>query len=550
MYRRLQLLSAVSRRAIPCTHCTEDFVANNINQIVTAYSYHHPIVPSLNFSSRSDQSVVDGTVSFHPISADSDDSVLSVPDHDLSAAAKDAATIQKLLKLHTLSSVEELERSLDGCGLSMTEDLVLQVLRRHRSEWKPALLFFNWVSRGEPRVGRCMPGTGAYNGMLDILGRMKRFEQLQQVLDEMSKRDGLINERTYAILVHRYAGAHKVQEAIDILYRRKEFGLGFDLIAFQTLLMSLCRYKHVEAAEFLFHSKRKDFPLDIKTLNIILNGWCVLGRLREAKRFWNDIISSRCKPDKFTYGIFINSLTKAGKISTAVKLFHSMWEKGCSPDVAICNCIIDGLCFKKRIPEALEIFGEMNEKGCLRDVVTYNTLIKHLCKIRRMEKVYELLDEMEQEKGNCIPNARTFNYLLNSLKEPKEIPCLLERMERNGCKITGDTHNLILRLYVGWNQQEATKNTWLEMERDGVGPDQRSYTIMIHGLHSQGRMKEALHYFTEMTSKSMIPEPRTKLLVKAINIKLQEQESGQRVGMINDDNSLSHPVKSNKKRTK
>ncbi|KAJ4950839.1 hypothetical protein NE237_027671 [Protea cynaroides] len=502
----MQLLRAVSRRAIPRPHSTEGFGSvrtDYSNHLVMVTSFKFSVVRNSNSSARTDQSAVEGTVSFDPVSADSDNSLVSVPDHDVSAVDKDAAAIQKILKRHISNSVQELERALDGCGLLLTEDVVRQVLQRHRSEWKPALLFFNWVSRGGPEYGGYTPGTGAYNGMLDILGRMKRFEQLHQVLDEMSKRDGLINERTYAILAHRYAGAHKVEEAINIFYRRKAFGLELDLIAFQTLLMSLCRYKHVEAAEFLFRSKRNEFPPDIKTLNIILNGWCVLGSLREAKRFWNDIISSRCKPDKFTYGIFINSLTKAGKISTAVKLFHSMWEKGCSPDVAICNCIIDGLCFKKRIPQALEIFGEMNERGCHRDVVTYNTLIKCLCNIRRMEKVYELLDEMEQDKGNCTPNDRTFSYLLKSLKEPKEVPCLLERMERNGCKITGDTYNLILRLFVGWNQQEEARNIWLEMERDGVGPDQRSYTIMIHGLQSNGRLEEALHYFTEMTSKGL-----------------------------------------------
>ncbi|KAF8409207.1 hypothetical protein HHK36_005281 [Tetracentron sinense] len=473
---------------------------------------------------------------FLPPASRSDDPAVLEPPLDDFTITKNALTVQNLLKVHGSSSIEELEQALDQCGLLLNEDLVLQVLRRHRSDWKPAFYFFNWVSKGGG-IGYA-PGSGAYNEILDILGRMKRFGELGQVLDEMSKRGGVVNEKTFAILLNRYSAAHKIEETIQMFYKRREFGLELDLIAFQTLLMSLCRYKHVEAAEFLFHSKRKEFPPDIKTWNIILNGWCVLGSLREAKRFWNDIVSSRCKRDRFTYGIFINSLTKAGELSKAVKLFNGMWEKGCTPDVAICNCIIDALCFKKRIPQALEVFGEMNERGCLPNVATYNSLIKHLCNIGRMEKVYELLEEMEQKKDCCMPNARTYNYLLKSMKKPEEVPQLLERMERNSYRITGDTYNLILKLFMEWDQPERVRSTWVEMERNGVGPDQRSYTIMIHGLHGYGRMEKALSYFNEMTLKGMIPEPRTKLLVKAISIKLKERVQMTHLASLLRNNSL------------
>ncbi|KAL8205476.1 hypothetical protein R6Q57_009027 [Mikania cordata] len=433
-----------------------------------------------------------------------------------------ALEIQYLLKrINWQNSVTEIEQALTRLKLTLSEDLVLNVLRRHRSDWKSAYVFFNWVSNSS---GYSL-GTGSYNEILDNLGRMRRFVEVCQLLDEMSKRDkSLINERTYGIVVNRYAAAHKIEEATEFFYKRALFGLDLDLVAFQTLLLSLCRYKHVEAAEFLFHSKMNEFHHNIKSMNIILNGWCVLGSLREAKRFWNDIITSRFKPDRFTYGIFINSLTKAGKISTAVKLFQAMWAKGCTPDVAICNCIIDGLCFKKRIPEALEIFKEMNDKDCCPDVVTYNSLIKHLCKIQRMEKVNELLKEMTQKGGDCAPNARTYGHLLNSAKKPDEVVKILERMERDGCKMMSDTFNLILRLFMGWGDDKRVESTWVEMERNGLGPDQRSYTIMVHGFYDKGRLMEAMMYYKMMVSKGMVAEPRTKLLVDAIKIKLKDRD--------------------------
>ncbi|KAF9611554.1 hypothetical protein IFM89_033558 [Coptis chinensis] len=382
------------------------------------------------------------------------------------------------------NSVKEVEKALDRCGLVLNDDFVLELLKWHRSDWKSALRYFYWVSKGG-RKKMYSPGSSVYNEMIDILGRMKRFMELGEVFDEMSGL-GLVNERTFGILLNRYAGAHKVDEAIEVFYKRREFGLELDLSAFQTLLLSLCRYKHVETAESLFVEKKNEFPLDIKTLNIILNGWCVRGNLREAKRFWKDILDSACKPDMFTYGIFINSLTKSGKVSTATKLFRSMSENGCAPDVVICNCVIDSLCFKKRIPQALEIFKEMKERGgCPPNVATYNSLIKHLCKIVRMEKVYELLEEMEEKKGSCTPNEITFICLLKAAKKPEEVRGVLERMKRNDCRVAGDTYNMILKLFLDWNDVQGVQSVWTEMEKNGVGPDQRSYTIMIHRLHKK-----------------------------------------------------------------
>ncbi|XP_074568687.1 putative pentatricopeptide repeat-containing protein At3g15200 [Curcuma longa] len=453
--------------------------------------------------------------------SESEDISLPKPDglaSDDDSCASDAMTVQKILKSHDKSS--GFSSALDECKIQLTEDLVVLVLRRNRSDWKLALSFFKWASSQNDYLH----GPRAYNEILDILGRMKQVKLMQETFDEIPKdRQGsAINNKTFAILMNRYAGAHKVQEAIDIFYKRIDYGFELDLIGFQQLLMSLCRYKHVEEAEALFLQKQDQFPPVIKTRNIILNGWCVLGSLHDAKRFWNDINKSGCKPDLYTYSIFIKSLTKSGKLGTAVQLFTSMWEKGCDPDVTICNCIIDALCYKKKVPQALEIFSEMNDRGCLPDVSTYNSLIKHLCKINRMQKVHELLNEME-EKG-CNPNARTYSYILKTAEQPEEVTALLQRMERTGCKLDSDTYNLLLNLYMQWKHQKGSGSIWADMKKSGLGPDQRSYTIMVHQLHNQGKLEEALQFYKEMRAKGMIPEPRTKLLIKAI--RLQREKRG------------------------
>jgi pentatricopeptide repeat protein len=123
-----------------------------------------------------------------------------------------------------------------------------------------------------------------------------------------------MTNRMVAMLLNRYAGAHKVQEAIEVFYLWKDYGFELDLAGFQILLMSLCRYKHVEEAEALFREKKDEFPHVTKSWNIILNGWCVKGSLRDAQRIWNEIVASEVERDLFTFGTYINALAKNGRI--------------------------------------------------------------------------------------------------------------------------------------------------------------------------------------------------------------------------------------------
>uniref|UniRef100_A0A0D9UWT1 Pentacotripeptide-repeat region of PRORP domain-containing protein n=1 Tax=Leersia perrieri TaxID=77586 RepID=A0A0D9UWT1_9ORYZ len=123
------------------------------------------------------------------------------------------------------------------------------------------------------------------------------------------------------------------------------------------------------------------------------------------------------------------------------------------------------------------------------------------------------------EAKGVSSNSMTYSYILKTTEKPKDVISLMQRMEKYGCRLDSDTYNLILNLYVSWNYEKGVQLVWDEMERNGSGPDQRSFTIMVHGLHSHGKLDEALQYYRTMESRGMTPEPRTKILVKAICMK-------------------------------
>ncbi|KAH1150526.1 hypothetical protein GYH30_044506 [Glycine max] len=66
-----------------------------------------------------------------------------------------------------------------------------------------------------------------------------------------------------------------------------------------------------------------------------------------------------------------------------------------------------------------------------------------------------------------------------------------------------DVYNMVLRLYMKWDDGDGVRKTWEEMERNGWGPDRRSYTIMIHENFEKRE------------------KPRTEKLVSSMNIRLK-----------------------------
>ena len=154
-------------------------------------------------------------------------------------------------------------KALNQCGITIYTDLVLEVLARHKNDWKIAMFFFVWASQ-QPGYSN---GTETYNALLNILGKAQHFKTMWQLVKEMynqGNRPYVVTDETFTILIRRYAAAHMVESAIETFDKREEFGLKLNAPAVQILICALCTYKHVQEAEALLNLWQNDFPMDMK----------------------------------------------------------------------------------------------------------------------------------------------------------------------------------------------------------------------------------------------------------------------------------------------
>ncbi|GFP84438.1 pentatricopeptide repeat-containing protein at5g15010 mitochondrial [Phtheirospermum japonicum] len=424
------------------------------------------------------------------------------------AADPNFETIMDILRT---PGAHEKSQKLDQSGANPTPGLVTNVLSATRNDWETAFTFFLWAGK-QPGYSH---SRREYHSMISVLGKFRKFDTAWALIDNDMRSSSLVAPHTLLIMMRKYAAAHDVAKAINAFYalRRFKFEIGMD--EFQGLLSSLSRYKNVKDAEHLLFCNASVFPLNTKSFNIVLNGWCnVIGSLREGKRIWKEMETRGIKHDIYSYSSIMSCLSKANKLNVVLRLYEKMKALGIKPDRKAYNAVIHALAKGKLVNEARSLMRKMeDEGGVIPDSVTYNSLIKPLCKSRMLGEAKQVFDEMTMR--GLVPTVRTYHAFFRALRTGDEVFELLGRMRGAGCHPSHDTYIMLIRKFCRWRQIELVFKVWGEMGENGLDPDRSSYIVLIHGLFLNGRLEEAHKYYVEMKEKGLLPEPKLDAIVRA-----------------------------------
>jgi pentatricopeptide repeat protein len=353
--------------------------------------------------------------------------------------------------------------------------------------------------------------------MISVLGKMRRFDTAWTLIDEMRRgRNGqsIVIPQTLLIMIRKYCAVHDVGRAINTFYAFKRFNFQVGLYEFQGLLSALCRYKNVQDAEHLLFCNKNVFPLDTKSFNIILNGWCnLIVSTRNAERVWEEMSKRGIRHDVVSYASIISCYSKSSKLYRVLQLFEQMKKKNITPDRKVYNAVIFSLAKNRLVKEAVNLTRTMEDNNVTPDAITYNSLIKPLCKNRKIDEANEIFDEML--KRHISPSIRTFHAFFRILRVKEEVFELLDKMKEQGCNPTIETYIMLIRKFCRWRQLDDVNKIWNAMVEDGIGHDRSSYIVLIHGLFLNGKVEEAYKYYIEMQEKGFLPEPKTEDMLQA-----------------------------------
>ncbi|KAL0321455.1 UNVERIFIED_CONTAM: Pentatricopeptide repeat-containing protein [Sesamum radiatum] len=240
----------------------------------------------------------------------------------------------------------------------------------------------------------------------------------------------------------------------------------------------------------------------VKSFNSVLNVIIQQGLHHHALEFYDYVINKKknISPNVLTFNLMIKALCKSGWVSRAVDLFREMPILKCDPDVFTYCTLMDGLCKDNRIEDAVALLDEMQIEGCSPTPATYNVLINGLCKKGDLARAAKLLDNMFL-KG-CTPNEVTYNTLIHGL-------CLKGKLDRAGRAVDG-VHVLMAMEERGYraNEWERVIRQFFygKMAEKDCKDNEVCYSVLIHGLCKDGKLKDALMIWKHVLAKGLTPD--------------------------------------------
>ncbi|XP_054805197.1 pentatricopeptide repeat-containing protein At2g13420, mitochondrial-like [Prosopis cineraria] len=443
-------------------------------------------------------------------------------DHDNSSSptvqySNDSELVSRILLQHH-NPFHATESSLQLHGITLTPHLLHEVLLRLRNSSKIALALFNYSkSLPDPPLS-----SDSYNLMIDIMGRVRQFDVVWQLIIEMDQRKLNPTSTTFLIMIRRLISAGLTRQAIrafddiDNFVEEKVHSEDFCY-----LLDTLCKYGYVKVAVEVFNQKKHRFVPDVKMYTVLIYGWCKIGRIKMAEGFLKDMVEKGLEPNVVTYNVLLNGICRRASLHpeerfertlrNADNLFDEMHKRGVEPDVTSFSIVLHVYSRAHKPQLSLDKLRSMKEKGICPTAVTYTSVIKCLCSCGWLEDAGELLNEMV--RNGISPCAATYNCFYKEYRGRKDADSalkLFKKMKEDGfCMPNMHTYNILIVMFLKLNKIEVVKQLWNDMKETGVGPDLDSYTLLINELCEKQNWRQACGYFVEMIENGFLPQKVT-----------------------------------------
>ncbi|KAK6147902.1 hypothetical protein DH2020_018814 [Rehmannia glutinosa] len=416
--------------------------------------------------------------------------------------------LERVEKAKDFASGDEAIAFLDISGVKPDKDFIFSVIWALREEWKLAFLVFKWGEKWDCIVEKtwCL--------MIWLLGNHKKFSTAWTLIHELyhASKD---TQQAMLIMIDRYAAANYPDKAIQTFHLMQKFKFSPEQNTYFIFLNILCKHGNIEEAEEFMFLNKKFFPLEAKSFNIILNGWCNISTdIYEAKRIWREMSKCCIEPNETSYTHMISCYSSVGNLFDSLRMYDEMKKRGWVPGVEVYHSLIYVLTRENCLSEALKIVDRMKETGLEPNSTTYNLIIHPLCEAEKFEDGKNVLARMI---GHDIsPTVDTYHALLKGENLEGTLG-VLDHMRKAGLGPNEDTFLLILDKFFKLGRPENALVIWSEMKRYVVKPDIVHYDVLVKGLAKCGLIEKAREFYSEMRCVSLVDYPSlTKLLEERV----------------------------------
>ncbi|GKC93570.1 pentatricopeptide repeat-containing protein [Tanacetum coccineum] len=217
---------------------------------------------------------------------------------------------------------------------------------------------------------------------------------------------------------------------------------------------------------------------DIVTYTTLIDGYCKIGDLDEAKKCFDVMVSRNVEPNEVTYNALTNGLCVCGDIDGAKRMMTKMRLNGFKDTITTHTSLLRGYCIVGRSDEAFKHFKDLISRGMKPDTKSYEVLVNEFCKLRKPDEAIDLLREMSEQgirprmpQMGCRANFLSYNAVICGLVTAKGrmkvVEGLVKDMVTNGFELDATMYGYLLEGYWVDGNEEMVRRISQELADKG-----------------------------------------------------------------------------------
>ncbi|VVB17690.1 unnamed protein product [Arabis nemorensis] len=349
----------------------------------------------------------------------------------------------------------------------------------------------------------CSPLPFSYNSVIKCLFQEGVIKDLGFLVNLIQEWGFVPDPDTYLIVVNELCKNNDIDAAYAVVDVMEELGLRPTVAIYSAIISSLGKQRRVVEAEETFAKMLESgIQPDEIAYMILINTYARNARINEANELVEEVVKNFVRPSSFTYTVLISGFVKTGMIEKGCQYLDKMLEDGLSPNVVLYTFLIGHFLKKGDFKFSFTLFGLMGENEIKHDHIAYITLLSGLWRAmarKRKRKVSvepgkeKILRRLLQTKPLASIPSSTCNY--GSKSFAMEVIGKVKKTIVPNLYL----HNAIITGYCAAGRLDEAYNHLESMQKEGIVPNQVTYTILMKYHIEAGDIESAIDLFEETT---------------------------------------------------
>ncbi|GMH08500.1 hypothetical protein Nepgr_010340 [Nepenthes gracilis] len=386
------------------------------------------------------------------------------------------------------------------------------IILKEQASWERALEIFEWFKR----KGCYELNVIHYNIMLRILGKARKWGEVESIWDEMRLKGIKPINSTFGTLIDVCTKGGKNEEAVMWLQRMNDQGMEPDEMTMGIVVQMYKKAGEFKKAEQFFkmwssgNYRKEKAKTTIETGSGTQTG-----------------VGAHIALSSYTYNTLIDTYGKAGQLQQVSETFSLMLRDGVVPDTITFNTMIHIYGNHDRLEEVNSVVNKMEEFHCPPDTRTFNILISLYAKNDDITRAVGYFMKMKEA---CLEpdlvSYRTLLYAFSIRHMVGEAEKLISEMDGRGLEIDQFTQSALARMYI---EAGMLEKSWLWFERFHMEGNMSSecYSANIDAYGEHGHVMEAEKAFACCQERKRLSVLEFNVMIKAYGIGKRYNEACQ-----------------------